>query len=559
MKIAWTRNLTILSLAVSGFMGLAAPAFASGWEISIDTEGSGTQYAWSYTHYNALPPGPGLSKSGSSSSGPAKGLTAVLASTCTSDGSFVNGYAHTGVTAHGTLHWKRNNLEYGGGSDPNDNPPKIVYYAEDASAWADAWRGYYAPFDTLDLTATLDNGGSLGGTRISDGPETADVPYGKNMYGHYLNQIKVTSDTVVLPSRTFSSDIIVPSCINGVGQFRTGADYSVTVPSFAISSDIEASYHKQDACDGQSQEAIPALDINPPDNKVLNSVMHWWVGNDQINYTWKSDASYTISTDVFSKPNYAWSVSGAGAIIPPSQYPYPPDADYLLNTSTPRKIIRVDFGADTVTLSKGNITNTVQVIVSDTGSNAMVGPAKVTVKWHMPYEKTVDLGSQPRTTMQGGIAGPLAPGEGAVKVSQPAEDFNFGATLDDVAVLFLGANEETSELIKAATGLSKLVFHFDGIEEATPPNFWRNDNGSWVPATRENPCPIDGATPEELADPYGYSAFNMEIYKVKHSHDLTWLADKYGTHGFESANHKFGLNVVDSIDEEPRYYRKGEY
>ena len=354
-------------------------------------------------------------------------------------------------------------------------------------------------------------------------------------------------------------------CI-GTGYFQlTGSsvedDRSVTVSS----SMIEASYYNSaalppsDTPEGPETAGGPVPGVktlhvpNADGSKDTDSVVRWRTGAWQV-----LGVGFIANTPgSWNNPTFAWSVTGDGT----------PGFGYAIPEQQP-------YSSLVLGLNMGNApqgfpkSSNVQVTVRDSGNDSATGTNTFNVKWHLPYEKTFDLpkGASYRDVYW--VSDSYIT-QGAIVAEVPAQNFDYGAAIDNVLVLAgvvgvpgVAETTEAVEVFKALSTLSQLGETQATYEvQATDVHDSHEEFGNTV---RQHPDNIEGMTvaKRDQLQPlssddlrYEHDNYNTYVGRVRNHHKESFLADKYDEHGYVDSNHVFSHDVTEGQPEFENLYR----
>lgn len=183
------------------------------------------------------------------------------------------------------------------------------------------------------------------------------------------------------------------------------------------------------------------------------------------------------------------------------------------------------------------------------------------VHWHLPYEETAFLGSVPKKVKLEKLYGPIGQGDFSDVQISAARDIKIdeGFELAGGIAAAVGQEEGAAvlEIIGKLAKLTDAKYHYAGenVQYGT-----QNGQDKWD-ATLLNPDWAANVDNPKLLKHFndttkkfdGWGFFSLEIYEVKHYHHMTWSADKYNSHGYDSSGYTLYADPVDKIDEEPYY------
>jgi len=349
-----------------------------------------------------------------------------------------------------------------------------------------------------------------------------------------------------------------PNYITGqttYGETRAQASSGITARvrpddrEVAISSAIETSYFK--SADEYSGSPVQAQHYRNPDGSIAVDSAVGWInvpGDGSYPKGWQINGlPITANATNFQNPSYAWSISGL--TIDQARLELP-----LMSLSSTANFHLIE--PDT---NKFPIHCTVRVDVTDTDKAVAANTYDIT--WHLPYEKTALLGSVAEKAKLEKLYGPIGQGDFSDVQISAARDIKIdeGFELAGGIAAAVGQEEGAAvlEIIGKLAKLTDAKYHYAGenVQYGT-----QNGQDKWD-ATLLNPDWAANVDNPKLLKHFndttkkfdGWGFFSLEIYEVKHYHHMTWSADKYNSHGYDSSGYTLYADPVDKIDEEPYY------
>ena len=414
--------------------------------------------------------------------------------------------------------------------------------------------------------AYINRQSSAGGPLVaSDGLDDPLVvspnnPNRLDSFGAHLIHVPVSQGAdgvwrAVLPERQLNVEAGVSSQGTGNGNY-TGGSYTVQQDDreVAISSAIETSHYKTE--DGDSGHPLQRTHQRSPDGSIaVDSAVDWHSDLDAHNQPtgnvkgWQVNGlPLTANAANFQDPSYAWNLLGLTI----------PQAWLQLPQTTPKN--PAIFYLRELDGNKFPLHCTVRVDVTDTDNAVAANTYDIT--WHLPYEATAFLGSVPQKVKLEKLYGPIGEGDFSdVQISEARDiDISEGCEIAGGAAAATG-QEELAAVLEIAGKLAKLTdakYHYAGenVHYGT-----QNGQDKWT-ATLNNPewaSNVENPDLLNFVDPRtgaydGWVFCDLDIYEVEHYHHMTWAADKYDSHGYDSSGYTLHADPIDSIDEEPYYF-----
>ena len=324
----------------------------------------------------------------------------------------VDGSASGTLSVHPIFHWIRNQIyDYQIGrvyGDPNDNPPKTIFYAEHATVSGGEGISHNNGYSLLDYNAghpfkgseftfsgvTNPLSGKVGDFEFKGYNSDGDSQYHGASYGS--DRLQVTkldtggSDEVSGQTRTFSGSISLNSSYGALDDpFQLNASacinfsYSIASVNFGLVANVSGA-SRTDNSDPLNRDVDAFVSRGyRSDGVAEHADIAFWQGRASFDvYDLKGDYPYNES--VWPHQTYKWT-AGPSVYLP--DFPEPSEADkerLLPDASVTHKDFSWDFGEAS---SAGGFprTSTVSVQVENSdGDDKPLGPAKVTIHWHTP-------------------------------------------------------------------------------------------------------------------------------------------------------------------------------